>query len=87
MCEHPDPGDYKPGEEIPRLPYESIYLRCMCGAHGFTPETWKEIGSMVITSGGKHWHPKALHPCAPYPQLTGDDSLISERLWNLEKKP
>lgn len=81
--------DPKIGEELPTLPYETIYVRCQCGAVGFTPETWKEIGPSVITSGGKHYPTgtKSEWRCEPYTTLVGDDRQKSDTLWNLEKKP
>lgn len=87
-CPPKDPGDYKIGEDIPCLPYESLYVRCQCRFVGFTPETWQVIGTSILTKGGKHYPlgTKAEWKCEPYTALVGEDRFISDKLWNLEKK-
>ena len=42
------------GEDLPRLPYNSLYVKCVCGEVGFTPEIWAEFGPEIINAKGSH---------------------------------
>jgi hypothetical protein len=57
-----DLDQYKIGQDVPRLPYDTLYTRCACGRLGLTLDLWREYGTVkgvvgfaITTADGRHW--------------------------------